>query len=344
MLRLPLVLAAAVLAATLLSAPAALVGPAGTASAVTSSYSPPTGANVLGYMDSYVMTHPYRLGSGPAAGLAPMKAARDDLVAELQGMGLYVQRHTYTSNGGGQNIVAYQNGTTKPNEWIVLSAHYDTVETTIFGAWDDGAGVAQVLELARSGATRTYNRTIVYAFFDDEEQGLYGSQAFANQYKAKVVGNLNFDPPGLNWPCSDPGIGPLPVKVSFNDAKVASNVAGYRRMKDAVIAGLDAAQVPANARDLAPDLPIASIFGLGLAGTSDHTSFDAWNIPNAFVGSLPTTKLNSGTRALNYPLHTPADDLATMIARCGGSRATLASAFDVQLVITTTALGILDGP
>lgn len=344
MTRLPLLLAAGILATALLTAPAALVGPAGTAEASTLTYSPPTGANVVGYLDSYVMTHPYRLGSGPSSGTPPMQKARDDLAATLQGFGLYVQRHAYTANGGGVNIVAYQNGTTKPNEWIVLSAHYDSVESTIFGAWDDGAGVAQLLELARSGSTRTYNRTIVYAFFDDEEQGLYGSEAFAAAYRTKVVSNLNFDPPGLNWPCADPDGTPLAVKASFNEAKTSSGVAGYARIKNAVIAGLDAAGVPAAARDLAPDLPIASVFGAGLAGTSDHTSFDAWNIPNAFVGSLPTTKVSGNTRALNYPLHTPTDDIATMIARCGGSRTTLESAFDVQLTIVTKAVGILDGP
>ena len=297
-------------------------------------YSAPTGAGIMGYMESYVMTHPMRLHDLPTH-----EKSRDSLVTELQGFGLHVERHAYR---GGVNIVAYQNGTSKPNEWVVLSAHYDTTESTIFGAWDDGAGVAQVLELARSGATRSYNRTIVYAFFDDEEQGLLGSKAYAAAKSSKVVANLNFDPPGLNWPCRD-ATGYLSVKASFNDAKTAANVPGYVRIKNAVIAGLDAAGVPAAYRDLAPDLPIASTFGVGLAGTSDHVSFDAYDIPNAFVGSLPTTKGPGNTRVLNYPLHTPADDLEAMVARCG-SRATLEDAFDVQLVITTTAVGILDGP
>ena len=297
-------------------------------------FSPPTGAGVMGYMESYVMTHPMRLHELPTH-----EKARDSLVAELQGFGLHVERHAY---GGGTNIVAYQNGTSKPNEWIVVSAHYDTTETTVYGAWDDGAGVAQVLELARSGATRTYNRTMVYAFFDDEEQGLLGSKAYAAATRAKVVANLNFDPPGLNWPCRD-ATGYLSVKASFNEAKTAANKPGYVRMKNAVIAGMDAAGVPAAYRDLAPDLPIASTFGIGLAGTSDHASFDAHDIPNAFVGSLPTTKAPGSTRVLNYPLHTPADDLAAMVARCG-SEATLEQAFGVQLVIATKTMEILDGP
>ena len=339
-----LLLALSLAAVLLGSAPAALVGasPVETAAASTTAYSPPTGAGVMGYMESYVMTHPYRLHNLPTHA-----KARDSLVSELQSFGFYVERHAYSggvlSGGGGVNIVAYQNGTTKPNEWIVLSAHYDTTETTVYGAWDDGAGVAQLLELARSGSTRTYNRTIVYAFFDDEEQGLYGSKAFAAKYRSKVVGNLNFDPPGLNWPCADPDGTPLAVKASFNEVKTSQNKPGYVRIKNAVISGLDAAGVPADARDLRPAIPIASVFGAGLSGTSDHASFDAWDIPNAFVGSLPTTEIGM-VALLNYPLHTPSDDLLTMIARCGGSRATLEAAFGVQLVIVTTALGILDGP
>lgn len=340
-MRVVLVLAAAALGAMLLTGPSALVtSQAGTASAQTSTYSPPTGAGMMGYMESYVMTHPYRIGS--ASNQAFMAAARNDLVTELQGLGLYVERHSYTSPSTGQNIIAYLNGTSKPNEWIVLSAHYDTVETTIYGAWDDGAGVAELLELARSYSTRTWNRTIIFAFFDDEEQGLYGSQAFVAKYKSKLVGNLNFDPPGLNYPCKDPDGKYLTVKASFNEVKTTANVPGYQKIKQAVIDGMNVAGVPTSARDLSPALPIASIFGLGLSGTSDHYNFDQQNVPNAFVGSLPTTFVTSNTKALNYPLHTPADDLATMIARCGGSKSTLEAAFDVQLKIATKAVQVLD--
>ena len=55
--------------------------------------------------------------------------------------------------------------------------------------------------------------------------------------------NLNFDPPGLNWPCRD-AQGPLPVKIIFNEAKVEEGLAGYPELKAAVLAGLDAAEVP----------------------------------------------------------------------------------------------------
>jgi hypothetical protein len=301
-----------------------------------SAYVAPTGLGAVGFLDSYVMTHPFRL----AAMATTMAAARDDLAAELEGMGLHVERHVYSDTG--TNILAFKNGTVKPDEWIVLSAHYDTTESTVYGAWDDGAGTAMLMELAKSGATRSFNRTIVYAFFDEEEQGLLGSKAFVadHQERATLVANLNFDPPGLNWPCAD-AQGPLPVKIIFNQGKTDEGMAGYPELQAAVLAGLDAAGVPEEVRDFDSGIPIATLAGVGLRGTSDHASFDAIDVPNVFIGSAPTSIVGPAA-ALTYLLHTPLDTREQMEVRCGGADL-LAQAFEVEIVVTTTALGILDG-
>ena len=317
----------------------ASTGAGAEAAALPADFVMATGAGAIGFLDSYVMTHPFRVippGGGPRD---TMVSARDDLVAEHEAMGLRVERHEYS--GAGTHILAYQDGTEMPEEWIVLSAHYDTTESTVYGAWDDGAGTAKLMELAKSGATRTFRHTIVYAFFDEEEQGLVGSRNFVEEYqeKATLVANLNFDPPGLNWPCAD-AQGPLPVKIIFNPEKVEGDMPGYQRLYDAVIAGLDAAEVPEDVRDFDTGIPIATLNGVGLSGGSDHMSFDAIDVPNVFIGSAPTSRAGP-VAALSYGLHTPVDTKQQMVARCG-SEDLMTQAFDVEIRVVLHALDLLD--
>lgn len=74
-----------------------------------------------------------------------------------------------------------------PDECIVLGAHHDTTPDS-FGANDNGAGVAVMLETARllAGLSRNLNvqpgRTIRFVSFGAEEQGLQGSSAFVQRH------------------------------------------------------------------------------------------------------------------------------------------------------------------
>lgn len=84
---------------------------------------------------------------------------------------------------GGVNIFAQHKGTDPSAGAILLAAHYDTVPNSP-GADDNATGVAVVLEVARL-LTRPTPRTLQIAFFDQEEVGLHGSMAFANN-KARL--------------------------------------------------------------------------------------------------------------------------------------------------------------
>jgi Zn-dependent M28 family amino/carboxypeptidase len=73
---------------------------------------------------------------------------------------------------------------TAPTEWVVVGAHYDTVAAGP-GADDDASGVAAVLKVAREIASiQERKRGVIFAFFDQEEAGLYGSRAFAQALRA----------------------------------------------------------------------------------------------------------------------------------------------------------------
>ena len=77
-----------------------------------------------------------------------------------------------------------------PDRVYVVTGHYDSRVTDVMdatsdapGADDDASGVAVVLELARVLATRRSEATIVFAAVAGEEQGLYGSDHLAQQFK-----------------------------------------------------------------------------------------------------------------------------------------------------------------
>src|SRR4051812_1723025 len=103
------------------------------------------------------------------------------------------------------NVVATLKGTQAESaaRTYVISGHYDSRCTDVLdtqcdapGADDDASGVATVLELARVMATRQFDATIVFMAVAGEEQGLYGSNHFADAAKAAgtdIQGMLNND-------------------------------------------------------------------------------------------------------------------------------------------------------
>jgi hypothetical protein len=103
------------------------------------------------------------------------------------------------------NIIATLRGTdpTALDRVYVVSAHYDSRATDVLnftsdapGADRDASGVAAMLELARVMAAHPAKATIVFAAFDGEEQGLFGSSFFAQQSRAagsNIQADLNMD-------------------------------------------------------------------------------------------------------------------------------------------------------
>jgi leucyl aminopeptidase len=103
------------------------------------------------------------------------------------------------------NVIATQNGTTIPDEYVVVGGHADSrsFELTAPGADDNASGVAGVLEIARILSNYTFDRTIVYCAFSGEEYGLYGSKYFANKFKTdnkNIIGYVNLDMIGYKHP------------------------------------------------------------------------------------------------------------------------------------------------
>ncbi len=91
----------------------------------------------------------------------------------------------------------------EPGPLYIMSSHYDdcngdcTNGTRVApGADDNGSGTSAVLEAARIMAPHHFRGTIVFAVFDGEELGLWGSQHYADLLKhagTQVAANLNND-------------------------------------------------------------------------------------------------------------------------------------------------------
>lgn len=103
------------------------------------------------------------------------------------GIRVDVQIRTRKITGASSNVMAELTGSKWPDECLILSAHHDTT-TDSFGANDNAAGVAVLLETARllaslqSETGATTGRTIRFVSFGAEEQVLQGSSAYVAQH------------------------------------------------------------------------------------------------------------------------------------------------------------------
>jgi aminopeptidase S len=116
------------------------------------------------------------------------------IATALEGAGLRATEQPFTANGkSGRNLVADVSGAaTAP--LLLIGAHYDQVAVG-HGATDNASGVATVLQLAAAFKARPLAKhRVQVAFWDLEEEGLLGSQAWVktpNQQRPALY--VNFD-------------------------------------------------------------------------------------------------------------------------------------------------------
>jgi Zn-dependent M28 family amino/carboxypeptidase len=105
------------------------------------------------------------------------------------------------------NLLAKITGTERPDEYLVYSAHWDHVgkaatpnaegDDIFNGAWDNASGTSGVVEMARAFAAGPKpKRTVVFLHVTAEEQGLLGSEWYANNpvYPlATTAADINID-------------------------------------------------------------------------------------------------------------------------------------------------------
>lgn len=189
------------------------------------------------------------------------------------------------------SVIATLKGDDPSGRTVVMSSHYDSRNSddadatkAAPGADDNGSGTVAVLEAARVLAALPVHATVVFACFDAEEQGLYGSAHFAQRLKAAgtpVEADLNNDIIGAS--VGDDGVKRDRTVRIFSEAIPAgANVARVNAL---------GAENDSPSRELARYVhAVGDAYPTGLRGTivfradrflrgGDHESFNAAGFP-----------------------------------------------------------------
>lgn len=105
----------------------------------------------------------------------------------------------------GHNVVCTITGTKFPDQYIVLSAHYDHLgirkEKIYNGADDNASGTTALLSLYHHFKKNPPRHSILFAFFDAEELGLKGADRLVEDPpvpREQLLLNINMDMVGRN--------------------------------------------------------------------------------------------------------------------------------------------------
>ena len=114
--------------------------------------------------------------------------------------------HNKVSFSKSHNVAAVKRGVKKPNEFILMMAHWDhlgkrenyseEMDHIYNGAVDNATGVAGIMELANYFSSIKTDRSLLFLAVTAEESGLLGSQYFADYPPvdlSKIVAGYNFD-------------------------------------------------------------------------------------------------------------------------------------------------------
>ena len=165
------------------------------------------------------------------------------------------------ATGEGLNIIANIPGTAKPDEVVMIGAHFDSwIGGT--GATDNGTGSAVMIEVMRilKALRLKLDRTVRLGLWSGEEQGIYGSRAYVKE---------TFGDP------STMQLKPAHAKFSgyFNDDNGTGKIRGvYLQGNDAMRPVFEAWLAPFR------DLGVSTITIRNTGGT-DHQSFDQVGLP-----------------------------------------------------------------
>ena len=95
--------------------------------------------------------------------------------------------------GQSHNVIAELPG--EREEWIVLSAHYDSTALS-HGSYDNMSGCAGLLGVLEALRNKQRNYGLRFVFCGSEERGLLGSKAYVRDHEAeleKIALNINLD-------------------------------------------------------------------------------------------------------------------------------------------------------
>jgi Zn-dependent M28 family amino/carboxypeptidase len=142
-------------------------------------------------------------------------------------------------NASSENVVGMIKGSKRPDEAVVVSAHWDHLgkdpnlkgDQIYNGAIDNGTGIAGLLEIAEAFAHQDPppERSVVFVAFTLEEAGLLGSRYYATHPAFpldKTVADINMDALPIIGPAKDIAVisfGQSDLDDDIKDAAAAEN-------------------------------------------------------------------------------------------------------------------------
>lgn len=146
------------------------------------------------YLDDMLYTH---LGDDRKWG-AEHDLARENIYSQFNSFGLDTSLHPFSYSGQTYyNVVGTHYGTVRRDDIYIVGAHYDSTSpgsNPAPGADDNASGTAGVLEASRVLSQFTFEATLIFIGFDREEQGLVGSNAYAQGHKDDdILGMISLD-------------------------------------------------------------------------------------------------------------------------------------------------------
>ncbi|HLZ18714.1 MAG TPA: M28 family metallopeptidase, partial [Smithellaceae bacterium] len=233
---------------------------------------------------------PYTITTRATASGTPIQMATQYVYERMAAMGLSVTYGNWSAGfNSGRNVIGAKTGSTRPSEIVLLTAHLDDMPSSgaAPGADDNGSGSAALLMIAGIMASNTFERTVRFVFFTGEEQGLYGSTAYASAASSagdNIIAVINMDM--IAWDFTGAPILRLHTRTSASP--------GYSA--DQAIAGTFTSVV--TTYSLSSGLtPIATADG---ETASDHSSF--WD-----HGYAAILAIEDGTDDFNPYYHTASD-------------------------------------
>jgi hypothetical protein len=116
---------------------------------------------------------------------ARLDAAAEYLETTLRGLGHRVESQPFETAGVAvRNLEVVQRGRFRPDDIVVVGAHYDSVIGSP-GANDNASGVAAVIELSRLLAERELPRTVRLVLFVNEEPPFYLTDEMGSLHYAR---------------------------------------------------------------------------------------------------------------------------------------------------------------
>jgi hypothetical protein len=154
-------------------------------------------AGLSGVTSVTVGGSPYTILTRNTESGTPIRKTTQYVYEYLENLGITVSYQDWSDDGySGRNIIGELTGSVLPDEIVLITAHLDDMpETGIApGADDNGSGSAAVMLAANIMSGYSFDRTVRFVLFTGEEQGLYGSYAYATSVSGEnIVGVFNMD-------------------------------------------------------------------------------------------------------------------------------------------------------